>query len=68
MRLSEKLELEIERDGKKYFVEFKNGDPKFPLKQIGKSKNTGTKITFLPSKEIFSSIKFSYSIIQKKIA
>ena len=65
--LSEKLELEIERDGKKYFVEFRNGDPKSPLKQIGKSKNTGTKITFLPSKEIFSSTKFSSSIIQKRM-
>ena len=65
--LSEKLELEIERDGKKYFVEFKNGDPKAPLKQIGKSKNTGTKITFLPSKEIFSSTKFSSTIIQKRM-
>ena len=65
--LSEKLELEIERDGKKYFVEFKNGNPKSPLKQIGKSKNTGTKITFLPSKEVFSSTKFSSSIIQKRM-
>ena len=65
--LSEKLELEIERDGKKYFVEFKNGDPKSPLKQIGKSKNTGTKITFLPSKEIFSSTKFNSTIIQKRM-
>ncbi len=65
--LSEKLELEIERDGKKYFVEFKNGDSKAPLKQIGKSKNSGTKITFLPSKEVFSSTKFSSSIIQKRM-
>ncbi len=65
--LSEKLELEIDRDGKKYFVEFKNGDPKAPLKQIGKSKISGTKITFLPSKEIFSSTKFSSAIIQKRM-
>ena len=65
--LSEKLKLEIDRDGKKYFVEFSNGDPKSPLKQIGKSKNTGTKITFLPSKKIFSSTKFSSSIIQKRM-
>ncbi len=65
--LSEKLELEIERDGKKYFVEFRNGDPKSPLKQVGKSKNTGTKITFLPSKEIFSSTKFSAAVIQKRM-
>ena len=65
--LSEKLELEIDRDGKKYFVEFKNGDPKAPLKQIGKSKSSGTKITFLPSKDIFSSTKFSSTIIQKRM-
>ena len=65
--LSEKLELEIDRDGKKYFVEFNNGDAKSPLKVIGKSKATGTKIKFLPSKEVFSSRKFSLNIIQKRM-
>ena len=65
--LSQKLELYIERDNKKYFVEFKNGETKTPLKTIGRSKNTGTKINFLPSKEIFSSTKFSFSIIQKRM-
>ena len=40
--LSEKLKLERERDGKKYFIEFKNGDAKAPLKVIGKSKETWT--------------------------
>ena len=65
--LSEKLELEINRDGKKYFIEFQNGDAKSPLKVIGKSKETGTKITFFPSKDIFSSTKFSNTIIQKRM-
>ena len=65
--LSEKLKLEIDREGKKYFIEFKDGDAKAPLKVIGKSKETGTQITFLPSKEIFSSIKFSSSIIIKRM-
>jgi len=65
--LSEKLKLEIDRDGKKYFIEFKDGDSKAPLKIIGKSKETGTQITFLPSKEIFSSIKFTPSIIVKRM-
>ena len=65
--LSEKLELEINRDGKKYFIEFKNGEAKKPLKEIGKSKETGTQITFLPSKEIFSSIKFSANILIKRM-
>ncbi len=65
--LSQKLELYVERDGKKYFVEFINGETKIPLKVTGKSKNTGTKINFLPSKDIFSSTKFSFSIIQKRM-
>ncbi len=65
--LSQKLELFVERDGKKHFVEFINGETKTPLKVTGKSKNTGTKINFLPSKDIFSSTKFSFSIIQKRM-
>jgi DNA gyrase subunit B len=65
--LSEKLELTIERDGKKYFIEFNNGDSIKPLKEIGKSKKSGTKIKFLPSKNIFSSTKFSFNTIQKRM-
>ena len=65
--LSKRLELEINRNNKKYFIEFKDGDAKAPLKQIGKSNTTGTKITFLPSSEIFSSTKFSSSVIQKRM-
>ena len=65
--LSQKLQLEINRDSKKYFIEFENGEAKVPLKIIGKSKQSGTKITFLPSKEIFSSIKFSANILIKRM-
>ena len=65
--LSENLKLEINRDGKKHFIEFKNGEAKAPLKMIGKSKTTGTQITFLPSKQIFSSIKFSGAILIKRM-
>ena len=65
--LSEKLDLFIDRDGKKHFIEFNNGDAKAPLKVIGKSKSTGTKIKFLPSKNIFSSTKFSFAILQKRM-
>ena len=65
--LSENLQLEIYRDGKKHNIEFKNGAAKAPLKTTGKTKETGTKITFLPSKEIFSSIKFSGNILIKRM-
>ncbi len=65
--LSEKLELKINRDGKIYFIEFEDGEAVKPLKIIGKSKESGTQITFLPSKKIFSSIKFSGSILIKRM-
>ncbi len=65
--LSKKLQLEINRDNKKYFIEFEDGEAKAPLKAIGKSKQSGTKITFLPSTEIFSSVKFSANILIKRM-
>mgnify|MGYP001180409616 FL=1 len=65
--LSENLKLEIYRDGKKHFIEFENGESKAPLKVNGKSKETGTIITFKPSKEIFSSVSFSEKILTKRM-
>ena len=65
--LSENLKLEINRDSKKYYIEFKNGEAIAPLKMVGKSKISGTKITFLPSKQIFSSIKFSSNVLIKRM-
>ena len=65
--LSERLKLTINRDNKKYYIEFKNGDAKTSLKQVGKSKTSGTEINFVPSKDIFSSIKFSFSILEKRM-
>jgi len=65
--LSEKLELEIHREGKKHYIEFKNGKAVKSLKVVGKSKETGTQITFQPSKEIFSTIKFSGNILIKRM-
>ena len=65
--LSEKLELNIFRDGSEYEIKFQDGNSLKPLKKIGKTKKKGTKINFLPSKEIFSSIKFSASTIEKRI-
>ena len=65
--LSERLKLEINREGKKHFIEFIDGKAKAPLKVIGKSKSNGTEINFLPSKEIFSSTKFSTNTIKKRM-
>ncbi len=65
--LSDTLKLNINRDGKRFFIEFKNGNAKSPLKQVAKSKENGTEINFLPSKDIFSSTKFSYQILEKRL-
>ncbi|MDA9624764.1 DNA gyrase subunit B [Candidatus Pelagibacter bacterium] len=65
--LSEKLELNIFRDGNEYSIIFKDGNASKPLKKIGSTKKKGTKINFLPSKEIFSTIKFSPTILEKRI-
>ncbi len=65
--LSEKLELNIYRDGKEYLITFKNGNTVKSLKQIGKTKKRGTRINFLPSKEVFSLIKFNSTILEKRI-
>ena len=65
--LSEKLDLTIFRDGKEYFISFVNGKTKSPIKFVKKTKKSGTKITFLPSDNIFSSTKFSAATLQKKM-
>jgi Type IIA topoisomerase (DNA gyrase/topo II, topoisomerase IV), B subunit len=46
--------------------EFKDGNAVKPLKSISNSKNTGTQINFLPSKEIFSTTKLSLNTVQKR--
>ena len=65
--LSENLKLYISRYGKKYFIEFKNGAAIKPLAEVGKSSETGTLITFSPSKEIFTSTEFQVSILEKRL-
>tara|TARA_S200000501_G_C20853924_1_gene756948 strand:+ start:39 stop:2099 length:2061 start_codon:yes stop_codon:yes gene_type:complete len=65
--LSEKLELSIYREGKEYSMIFENGNTSKKLKLNGKTKKKGTKINFVPSKNIFSSTKFSASILEKRV-
>jgi len=66
--LSKKLVLEIKRNGKVYSQEYSRGNPKTKLKVIGKCKSeeTGTKITFWPDEEIFSTVVFDYKILETR--
>lgn len=51
--LSEELEMEIRRDGEVWIQTFEQGLPTEPIRAVGKSKKTGTKIRFKPDSEIF---------------
>ena len=71
--LSEKLLLEINRDGKIYYMDFIHGAVNNQLKKKGESKknnnifHTGTKITFLPSKKTFNNIDFNFKTIENRL-
>jgi DNA gyrase subunit B len=65
--LSETLEVEIKRDGKVYQQSYKRGDPQGPLKEVGKSKERGTRVTFKPDSTIFETSDFSFDILSQRL-
>ena len=66
--LSDWLEVEVRRDEKVYHQRYERGKTVSKLTVIGKSKSTGTKITFKPDKEIFTrSTEFSYDILANRL-
>jgi len=59
---------EIHRDGKVYVMEFERGATKVPLKEVGKTKETGTIIKFKPDPEIFNqTTEFKFDIISDRM-
>ena len=66
--LSEWLKVEIKREGKIYHQEYKRGKVETKLKTIGKTKSTGTSVTFRPDEEIFKETTiFSYDILATRL-
>ena len=65
--LSEKLELEICRDGNIHNQSYSMGEPQTKLLKGSKTKETGTKVTFMPSKEIFTDTEFHFNILAKRL-
>jgi DNA gyrase subunit B len=65
--LSETLVLTINRDNKTYQQEYREGTPQAPIKEIGKSKTTGTMLRFKPSEKTFNNIQFEYEILAKRL-
>ncbi len=65
--LSEFLKAEVYRDGKIWFQSYKRGKPDADIKTIGKTKKTGTKITFKPDTKVFKKIEFNKEIISHRL-
>ena len=65
--LSESLEVEIKRDGKVYQQNYTRGVPQEPLKEIGKSKERGTRVTFKPDPQVFETIEFSFDLLSQRL-
>ena len=66
--LSEWLEVTIKRDGVIYRQRFeKGGHPVTGLEVIGKTKETGTLVTFKPDPEIFSTTVYSFDILSERL-
>src|SRR5205085_12244111 len=65
--LSETLRLEIWRDGHTYEQDYVRGLPQYPLKQTGKTKKRGTKITFKPDVEIFEVTEFNFDTLSQRL-
>ena len=65
--LSEKLELEIWRDGKVYTQNYTRGKAESKLEVVGKTRKKGTKITFLPDSKIFETDDFSFDILSQRL-
>ena len=67
--LSEWLEVTIYREGKEYKQRYERGKTMFPLKVVGDCdpELTGTKVCFLPDKEIFEETVYDYDILKQRL-
>jgi DNA gyrase subunit B len=65
--LSEWCEVEVARDGKRYFQRYERGNTVAPLKEIGKARHSGTKTTFSPDPQIFQKINFNFDVLSGRM-
>jgi DNA gyrase subunit B len=65
--LSETLELEVKRDGQVWYQIYHRGLPEAPIRAIGTSGKTGTKIRFWPDPQVFSLLDFHYDTLAQRL-
>ena len=62
--LSERLAVEVRRQGNVYTQTYQHGVPDAPLAKGGPADETGTTITFWPNREIFETVEFDYETLR----
>ena len=75
--LSRWLKVTVNKDGAKYYMEFASkekakgkiasGSPVKPLEMVGKTKLSGTEVTFLPDDRVFGDVQFEFDVIAKRL-
>jgi len=65
--LSEKLEVWVDRDGKRHHMAFERGETTKKLEVVGKAKGTGTTVWFKPDDKIFTETRFDYATIANRL-
>lgn len=66
--LSKWMEVTIKRDGSEHYIRFENGGhTAIPLKKLGTTNRTGTKVHFMPDDTIFSTTAFSFTNICERM-
>src|SRR5438034_835289 len=65
--LSEKLEVWVDRDGKRHHMAFERGETKKKLEVTGKAKGTGTTVWFKPDTKIFTDTRFEYATLATRL-
>jgi len=65
--LSSWCEVEVYRDGERYFQKYERRFPVTPVKKTGKIKHTGTKTTFMADEQIFSKVKYNFDTLANRL-
>jgi DNA gyrase subunit B len=65
--LSEFLEVEVYRDGKIYIQRYEQGKPKTKLRVKGETKKKGTKVHFMPDRNIFEKVQFDFETLARRM-
>ena len=65
--LSESLSVTVKRNGRVYSQRYSKGKPLGPVEESGASESSGTRITFLPDREIFETTDFKFEVLSTRL-